>query len=146
MPNTLFFGDFTVLSKEGYDLILDKLSHFNMKKATPRKGFDPKGYIYFSRKKTNLGGYVHIPYTHNDIIRNMKEREAKLAIDNYNREIEQSVKEIQEAKMLSYASNKSSNEGEPRGQTEKISKLRIEEYQPPNREEEVEEASNTDTR
>lgn len=50
MPSTLCFGDFTVVSKEGYDLILDKLSHFNMKDA-PRKGFDLEGFIDFLSKK-----------------------------------------------------------------------------------------------
>lgn len=42
MSSTPCFGDFTVLSKEGYDLILNKLSQFNLKKETPRKGLTLK--------------------------------------------------------------------------------------------------------
>lgn len=133
IPSTLYLGDFTVLSKEEYDLILNKLSHFNMKNAPPRKGFDPEGYIGFSRKKVNLGGYVNIPYPHNDIIRNMEEREVELAIDEYNRKMEQTMKEIEEVEMLSSKSEESSSEKEPQGPTNKIYKSRIEEYQPPNR-------------
>lgn len=45
MPATLCFSDFTVLSKEGYNRILDKLPHFNMNRAPPRKDFDPEGFI-----------------------------------------------------------------------------------------------------
>lgn len=55
MPSTLCFKDFTILSKEGYDLILNKLLHFNLKRAPPRKGFDQEGYIDFARKKGELG-------------------------------------------------------------------------------------------
>lgn len=87
MPSTLCFGYLIVLSKEGYDLILNKLSKFNLKKATPTKGFDPKGHIDFCRNKVNLDVYTHLLYPHDDIIINMEEREAELAIDDQNKKI-----------------------------------------------------------
>lgn len=145
MPSTLCFGDFTVLSKEGYDLILDKFLHFNLKRAPPRKGFDPKGYIDFSRKKVNLGGYDHIPYPYDDTIRNMEEKEVEVVIDEYNRGVEHRMKEIQETELLS-SSEKSSGDKESRGPTNNISKLRIEDYKSPLRDKDIEEGSDTDTR
>lgn len=81
-----------------------------MKKATPRKGFDPEGYIDFARKKVNLGKYAHIPYPHDVIIRNMEEREVELAIDGYNRKMEQKMREIEEAEMLSSSDEEPSSE------------------------------------
>lgn len=68
MPSTLCFGDFTVLAKEGYDLILDKLLQYNMKRGPPRKNFDPKGYINSARIRINFGGYQHVPYHFDDMI------------------------------------------------------------------------------
>lgn len=35
MPSTLCFGDFTVLGRDGYDMVLNKLLQYNMKKIPP---------------------------------------------------------------------------------------------------------------
>lgn len=96
-------------------------------------------------KKVNLGGYDHIPYPYDDLIRNMEEREAERAIDEYNRGVEKRIKEIQEAELLS-SSEESSDDKESQGLTDKISKWRIEDYKSPLREQEIEEGSDTDTR
>lgn len=109
MPSTLYFGYFTVISKEGYDLILDKLLHFNLKRGPPRKGFYPEGYIDSARRKMNLGGYDHIPYQYGDLIRNMEEKEAEMVVE-YNKGVEQRIKEIQEAKLLSFGEESSDDE------------------------------------
>lgn len=68
MPSTLCFGDFTILAKEGYTMILDKLLHYNMKRGPLRKNFDPKGYINSTKMKINFGGYQHVHYPFDDMI------------------------------------------------------------------------------
>lgn len=86
MTGTICIDEFTIIGKEGQDLTLNKLAHYNMKLGAPRKGCDPEGYINAGRRKKNLGEYVHIPFVRDDLIRNLDEKEAEMAIENHNRD------------------------------------------------------------
>lgn len=87
MPSTLCFGDFTVLAKEGYNLILDKFLHYNMKRGPLIKKFDPEGYINSTKMKINFGGYQHVPYPFDDMIQNLDEEEAEIVVERYNQRL-----------------------------------------------------------
>lgn len=93
MPGTICIDESTITRKEGHELTLNKLAHYNMKLGAPRKGFDPEGYINAARRKQKLGEYEHIPFVGDDLISNLDEKEAEMAIDNHNKEIEQKMRE-----------------------------------------------------
>lgn len=95
MPETLCVGEFIINGREGHEITWSKLVQYDMKLGAPRKNFDPKGYIHLVRKKQKLGDYEHIPYMRDDLIRNMDEKEVKLAIDNHNREMDKKARERQ---------------------------------------------------
>lgn len=65
-------------------MILEKLMQYNMNKGPPRKGFDPEGYINSSRQKINFGGYDHVPYQFDDMIRNLEAEEVERVVEEYN--------------------------------------------------------------
>jgi len=87
-----------------------------------RKGFDLKGFIDFARRKQNLSGYTHVPYPHDDIIRNMEEAEVELVIKKYNRELDEKRKQLVEIELLSSGDDESTEEEEPHQQATRISK------------------------
>lgn len=102
-----------------------------MKKASPRKMFHPVGFIDHFRRKKNSSGNTNVSFTHDDIIRNLDEAKADRAIDDYNKEMERKLKEMEESKFLSSSREFSLDEEVSQYQFTKIPKLKIEDYYPP---------------
>lgn len=47
LPGTVYFGDFTIVSKKPYEIIDKRLiEDYNLYEHTGRKNYDPKGYIH----------------------------------------------------------------------------------------------------
>lgn len=49
MPRYLCFGEFTMLSTKGYDLIEAKLVYYGLSQDEPRTCFDPEGFINWAK-------------------------------------------------------------------------------------------------
>lgn len=97
MSRTLSFGDFTILSTKAYEIIDRKLmEEYNLFDYYARNNYDPKGYIHSSKKRKNLGDYLHSSLQEEDIFRNMEDIEAQDAIDKLNRELAEKKQKMQE--------------------------------------------------
>lgn len=84
IPNTLCFGDFTVVANEGYEKIDAKLAQYNLPLGNKREKFDAKGFIHKERLSQGLLEYEHV-FSDEDVIRNHVEASTTERITEYNR-------------------------------------------------------------
>lgn len=74
MSSTLCFGDFTIISYSGYDLVSGKLDYYGLPIGNKREKFDPEHFICDAKNFQKLKGYEH-SFLLEDVIKNCEENQ-----------------------------------------------------------------------